>query len=386
MKRLCKLLALLTALCLLAGCGPAAEDPAAQPEGSETLSAPTASDSAQTDAQSTEAEAPAQTDAPTESLPEDAAASETIPEAEPEGWEEDWPQEYPLDGYVLIDGAIAQTGSLNVYRYQQLPGAENYMNLAADYVRQALDCGDALTMQEDSPHDGYANWFMQAPNGNASISGSSITGRFCFSLYPGFDRVLEMSETAITDPGALEQAARDFVGRFSDITGELVLLQTRENPQSYHDERREGMYDITVPALAFTFCSAEHSRLELPVQEGLMAPVLCGDSNIEDLRVHCFTVTVWPDGTVVWGDNYITRAEAVPDGTVAMLDESNLSELTSYVTSLTEHDTLVIEEIRADAFSVYFGHALIEPLLTMRYHLASNPDEHLSTDFVMGLF
>ena len=355
---LLSVLALLTALCLLAGCVAGGLLPASDEVSSEPTQ-PTA--------------------AATEKRAETASG-------EPEGWEEEWPPEYPVEDYRLQEGAISQTGSLNQYRYTQLPGAEDYMNLAADYVRQALDCGDDLTLEEDSPHNGYANWFMTAPVGSASVSGSSITGRFTFGLYPGFDRILAMTGETITDREVLEQAARDFVGRFEAITGELTLVRSGEEPQYYHDERSSELRDVTVPSLVCVFQSETDSRRSLELQTGDFVPVTCGDSSVEDLEVHCFTVTVWPDSTVVWGDNYITRADLTPDGTVRMPTEADLPELLTYMTSNVEHDTLVIESLRADSYSVYFGYAAVEPTLTMTYHLESNPDEHLTTQFSMGLF
>ena len=374
MKNMIRLFALLTALCLLAGCASGTVQTENLQGNGETP--------AQTGAVSTEPELTAPTDH--ETTP--AQVETTTVSGEPEGWEEEWPEEYPAEKFRLLDGAIAQTGSLNQYRYEQLDGAENYMDLAADYVREALDCGDALTMREDSPHDGYANWLMEAPNGNATVSGSSITGRFVFSLYPGFDRILEMTERSITDREAMEQAARAFVKRFSGITGDLELLRAEDEEQYYHDERSSGIKDVHVPAVVYTFRSGSHSALSLEIQDGFLAPVSCGDSTIEDLNVHCFTVTVWPDGTVVRGNNYITKAQTVRDGSVRMLEESDVPKLISYMSSMAEHDTVVIEAIRADSYSVYFGRAAVEPVLTMTYYFESNPTDRLSTEFVMDLF
>ena len=260
------------------------------------------------------------------------------------------------------------------------------MDLAADYVREALACGDALTLREDSPHDGYANWLMEAPQGSAAISGSSVTGRFTFSLWPGFDRVLEMTEAAITDRADMEQAARAFTERFAAVTGPLELVTVTEEPQDYLDQRSSGYQDVTVPALLFTFRSDSVSSLRLEIQDGSPAPVTCGDSTLDDLSLHCFTVTVWPDGTVVRANNYITRAETVPAGTVRMPDESDVPELISYLTSFTEHDRIIVKELSADSFSVYFGYADVDPLLTMKYCFASDPAEELSTEFSTNLF
>ena len=368
MKNRMILIVLLTVLCLLAGCASTGGQPAA-----------TVTEIGEQPVPTEPAVNPSDTSAFDDSDP-------TAASGEPEGWEEEWPAEYPVENYRLFDGAIRQTGNLNKYRYEQLPGAENYRNLVADYVRQALSCGDNLTMTEDSPHDGYANWFMEAENGSAAVSGSSITGRFTFGLYPTFDRILEMTGQVIEDQAAMEQAAWAFVQRFSGITGELVLLKSEEEPQYYHDERSSELKDVTVPAIVYTFRSASVSEVSLEIQDGLTAPVACGDSTIDDLNTHCFTVTVWPDGTVVEGNNYITQAPLTEDGTARMLDESNLPELMTYLTSFSENDTLVIEEIRADSFSVYFGYATVEPIVTVKYHFESNPTDSLSTEFSMGLF
>ncbi len=388
MKMLIKLFTLLTAFCLLAGCASIVTQTEA-PQGNGDTTALTEPVPTAEDAETTSAAVettPADTEpAPATAEPSNADVETTAAGGEPEGWEEEWPPEYPLAGYELLDGAIQQTGRLNKYRYEQLDGAETYMILAADYVREALDCGDELTLREDSPHDGYANWLMEAPIGSASVSGSSVTGRFVFSLYPGFDRILEMTERTITDRGAMEQAARDFADRFSGITGDLELVKAVDKVQDYHDERSAGFQDVHVPAVVYTFRSADHSRLELEIQEGLDAPVLCGDSTLDDLAVHCFTVTVWPDGTVVRGNNYITRAQTVPDGSARMPDADDVSELISYLSSNTENDTVVIREIRVDRYSVYFGYPDVEPYLTMTYYFESDPTEEHRTEFVIGL-
>ena len=301
-------------------------------------------------------------------------------------WEEEWPEEYPVTQYRLTDGAITQTGELQKYRYGQLPEAEDYVDLLAVEARAAL--GDpSLEFIMDSPHDGYANWFMDGTNGSAAVSGSSITGRFSYSVYPGFDRVLAQTEAAISEPDTLRQIAEDFISGFSAITGRLVLVSTVQDEMYYHDERTTELRDVTVPVLVCTFRSAEQDRVLLDIQPGDPAPVTCGDSTIPDLSVHCVKVTVWPDGTVVAADNYITLAEIVPDGTVRMIDESDMQTLLSYLSSTTENDCAVIESIRADRFSVYFGHADIEPTLLITYYFESDPTNVQSTEFVLpGLF
>ena len=96
-------------------------------------------------------------------------------------------------------------------------------------------------------------------------------------------------------------------------------------------------------------------------------------------------MTVWPDGTVVRGNNYITLARTVPDGSARMPDADDVPELITYLSSNTENDTVVIRELRADRYSVYFGYPDIEPFLTMTYYFESDPTEEHSTEFVIGL-
>lgn len=364
--KLYKICALLTAL-LLTGC---AALPTADPAAPLQTEAP---ETAETAAAETTEAAPVGTATP---------ATESVYGE----WEEEWPEEYPVTQYRLADGAITQTGELQQYRYVQLPAAEDYVGLLAVAARSAL--GDpSLEFTMDSPHDGYANWFIDGENGSAAVSGSSITGRFCYSVYPGFDRVLAQTEAVISEPDALRQIAEDFAAQFSSITGDLVLVSADPDEMYYHDERTTELRDVTVPVMVYTFRPAEQGRVLLDIQPGNSVPVTCGDSTIPDLSVHCFTVTVWPDGTVIAADNYITLAEIAADGTVRMIDESDMQTLLSYLTSTTENDCVVIESIRADRFSVYFGDAGIEPTLWITYYFESDPSDVHSTEFVLpGLF
>ena len=301
---------------------------------------------------------------------------------EPEGWEEEFPQEYPVTEWRIEGEGFLQSGEINLYRYEQLPEAEGYVDILTGIARQALNSPDA-DFAIDSPHDGYANWFMTTSNGSASVSGSSITGRFTYSLYPGFDRILEQSGAEITDRDAMEQAARSFAEQFSGITGELELVGTRDDEEHYHDERFTSLRDVVVPSVIFYFRSADNSKVTLQAQDGLEVPVSCGDSTLDDLTDHTFAVTVWPDGTVVDGNNYITRAEIVPNGTLDMPGEESMDAILSFMTSYTEDDTFILESAALEEYSVYFGYGSIDPVLTIRYHYASTPDEHEATLIVI---
>lgn len=305
---------------------------------------------------------------------------------EPEGWEEEFPQEYPVTEYRIEGEGFRQSGEVNLYRYEQLPAAEHYVDILAEIARKALG-DDALIYEEDSPHDGYANWFADVEVGSSSISGSSITGRFTYSLYPGFDRVLEQSQRTVEDRDAMEQAAKAFVDHFTGITGELVLVGSKDEEDHYHDERFTGLRDVIVPSVIFYFRSEENSKITLRAQDGLEVPVTCGDSSLDDLTDHVFAVRVWPDGTVVRADNYISRAEIVSDGAMEIPGEPSMDYLLTFMTSYKENDTFVLESAGVDSYGVYFGSAEIAPILTVKYHFASDPDDHRSTDFYMpGLF
>ncbi len=375
MKQIMKLTALILALCVLAGCSAAPAPAPEQPQETILITVEP------TPAAETETEP---TEEPTAAAETEAGETEAeAVQGEPDGWEEEWPEEYPVTEYRLLDGAFTQSGELNCYRYSQLPEAETYMDLLADAACQTLGCErDELNMSQDSAHDGYANWSMEAPNGWAWASGSSITGRFTYGIDPGFDRVLTAMELPLDDTEKMEQAAAEFAARFAGITGELTLVGSTQTSCYYHDERSQEWKDIVVPALRCIFTSSA-SSVQLPLNDQENVPVTCGDSEIEDLTVHSFAVTVWADGTVVGADNYITRAQIVPDGTIRMIDESDVPRVLEYLSSMTENDTVVIERVRAAEYSVYFGHAEIEPTVTVDYYFESDPENHQSTLFVL---
>jgi type I restriction enzyme R subunit len=44
-----------------------------------------------------------------------------------------------------------------------------------------------------------------------------------------------------------------------------------------------------------------------------------------------------------------------------------------------KNDTFVLESAAIEECSVYFGYGTVDPILTVNYHFASDPEEHLST-------
>ena len=313
-------------------------------------------------------------------------------------WEEEWPTEYPVENYKLqsADGGsvFAQTGELNVWRYEQLPAAEDYVSILQGYLDELKEssgsnynCGE-LTVDAKTEHDGYANHFAQNESEQgqgASLSGSSVTGRFSFSLWPGQYAAL-LAGKSVSDRAALEEAARSFVRRFEGITGQLVLQQIEDETLEFFPDPRDVHTTVQVNALRFRFTAAPEKAAHptLTIQDGLEVPVTCGDSTLDNLGEHSFSVTVLPDGTVANANNYITLASPIPDGTIRMIDESDMKTLLGFFTSYEQDDTMVITSIRASCFSVYFGSALIEPTITVEYYLESDPGVLQTTDMVHG--
>ncbi len=298
--------------------------------------------------------------------------------------DEEWPEEYPVTEYRLEGDVFKLHGEVKAYRYEPLPMDDGYQIVLHSYAERVLDSVGQMSLEQNSAHDGYANWSMYGPNGNSFASGSSVTGRFTWQLAPTFETILAMTEAKIEDREMMEQKATEFVGMFTDITGELVLDHWAEDTCYYHDERVSEPKDVAVPAITYYFRSADgaadHVLLMQPRYE---APVRSGDSNVLDLPYNCFYVTVWPDGTVASASNYITTAEIVDNGTVRLPEGKDMDELLSFFTSYTENDTLVITAIYPSQFGVYFGSADIEPDVIVEYYFASKPDEKQSTIFVL---
>ena len=298
--------------------------------------------------------------------------------------DEEWPEEYPVENYRLEpangESVFAQSGELKAYRYTQLPAAEDYISILEGFLLHTL-VPDTETM-----HDGYANHFAQWEDCNAAVSGSSVTGRFSFTFQPPTAYIEGMVGRTVDNRSEMEAQARAFVDRFVGITGELELAEVRPVTCSYNLYPSEDSTDVDIEALCFRFVSKDPT-VRLEIQDGLLAPVNCGDSTLEDLSEHSFTVTVLPDSTIISADNYITTADIAEDGTVRMIDESDMQTLLKFMTSFAENDTLVITSIRADGFSVYFGRPEIEPLITVEYYFESDPETKLSTEMVLpGLF
>ncbi len=296
--------------------------------------------------------------------------------------DEEWPEEYPVENVRVKLDVFTRHGEVQTYRYEPVPMDDGYQIVLHSYAEQVLGC--PLSLDQDSPHDGYANWGMEGGDGSAYASGSDITGRFVFNLAPSFDKILEMSETKIEDPDMMQRKAEEFAALFFDITGEITLDHAQEDDCHYHDERSSELRDLTVPAVTFCFRQPEGKLPMLPLQDGYEVPVLCGDSNVLDLPYHCFSVTVWPDGTVVRADNYISCAGIVKNDTLRLPEEADLNRLlVGFITSFAENDTMVVTGVRADQFSVYFGTADIEPAVVVDYYFESAPEEKQSTMFIL---
>ena len=327
-------------------------------------------------------------DAPLTSSPEHEAWTDTdptieAPAPEPDGWEEEFPQEYPVTKWLLEGGAgqvFAQTGVLNKYRYEKLQGAEDYVTLLQSYADEALGSSVDFVPDLDTAHDGYCNWFLQTDTGSASVSGSDLTGRFCFNLWPGTERASKVSVDPL-DVDSLLVKARAFADRFTGLTGELEYVSSKVDYDQYYPDQADTP-DIRVRTLTCYFRSTEYSRIQAQMQDGYDVPVLCGDSEIEDPSQQLFTVTLWPDGTVVTANNYLTRAALELDSTCPMLTEAAMPQLVSFFTSFVEDDTMVVTKITADCYNVYFGSAEADPTLSITYYYASDPDMVQTTQII----
>ena len=295
--------------------------------------------------------------------------------------DEEFPEEYPVTEYRLEGDVFKAHGEVQAYRYEPLPMEDGYQIVLHNYAEAALNSEGLMSLDADSVHDGYANWGMYGPNGNAFASGSDITGRFSFNLAPGFDKILEMTEAKIEDPDMMQRKAVEFAALFSDITGEIALDHSQEDTCHYHDERASELQDVTVSAITYYFRPVGKAYETRPMQEGLEVPVRSGDSNVLDLPYDCFYVTVWPDGTVISACNYITRAEIVQADTVRLPEEEDIWKIMEFMTSFTENDTVVITSIEPTMYGVYFGSGNIDPDITVEYYYASDPDNKQSTVF-----
>ena len=316
--------------------------------------------------------------------PESEAPASEAPAPEPDGWEEEYPQEYPVEAWRLEGGAakvFAQTGSLNKYRYAALPGAEAYVSILGEYAAGQLSVQTDFVPDLETAHDGYCNWFMEAGEQSASVSGSSVTGRFSFYLWPGTARAEAMAEADPLDADLLVEAATSFADEFEALTGPLEFIGSKVNYDQYYPGRADTP-DIRVRTLTCFFRSPAYSEVTAQMQAGYDVPVLCGDSEIEDPARQLFTVTLWPDGTVVYANNYLTRAALEPDGATPMLTEANLPQLLSFFTSFAEHDTMVIRTITADCYNVYFGSAQAEQTISVTYYYESDPDTIQTTQII----
>lgn len=324
-------------------------------------------------------------EAPDSQAPDAVPADNEAPAQEHGDGEEEWPQEYPVVGCRLAgdaEGVFSPAGDLTKYRYAPLSGAGDYVSILQAYADQVLDTREGFAPDLETAHDGYCNWFLEAEGVHASVSGSDVTGRFSFNLWPGAEQAAQNAAADRLDEDDLIAKAADFAARFRSVTGELVCLGSRADREQYWSGQPDTP-DIRVNTLTVCFRAASDAAPRAELQPGLDIPILCGDSEIEDPSVHQFKVTLWPDGTVVCADNYITRAVPEPDGTCPMLTEADLAKLASFFTSFAENDTLVLRRVAVDHYSVYFGTPEISPVVTVTYCYESSPDEIQHTDIVV---
>lgn len=313
----------------------------------------------------------------------DEDTSDIYNNANPEG-EEEWPEEYPITDYQLLDDAFKISGDINEYRYVQIEDAEKIIDTLNDYF------GITLTLDtEIEYHDGYGNWFYNndAPidSEHASVSCSSVTGKFSFNYKPEDNRIIKAADNNNIDLKQMRKIAEEFADHFSYVTGELILADEKDAEDISYTIPSDKGNDIvvTVSGRTYYFTSEEYSKVNVSVQEGQNCYVECGDSSIIDRESQYFAVTIWNDGTIVDASNYITRAEIEKTGTKQMIEAKDIDKLLTYFMSNTENDTLIIKKIYIDSYSNYFGYSTIEPVVKVEYCLKSDINNTQTTEIVI---
>jgi hypothetical protein len=302
---------------------------------------------------------------------------------------EEGQREYPVTKYKLADGAIELSGPVNRYIYADLDGADKVIDTLNGIFDIDLKIDETINFT-----NGYSNWFWDNGEGlnavSASVSMSSKTGKFSFYYKPDNNLILTASQAGGAEEEKLLEKATDFVNKFSFVTGELKFEYSEADNDLYYPLLVEGATDsedFKVSGRTFYFTSEKYSRQKLDVNSEITnCYVECGNSNILMREVQYFVVTLFPDGTVVSADNYITKAPILSNGTVEMIDESKLNTMLEYFTSTTEDDTLLIKRIYVNAYSNYFGYPEINPFMNIEYSFASDPDNIQLMEFSFDPF
>ena len=178
---------------------------------------------------------------------------------------------------------------------------------------------------------------------------------------------------------AIQSTAEAFANKFTSITGNLSLEREEvvDMVESIYDD--SGLTEYVYQRYKFYFAS-DYSTVKLNLAESIDCPILSGDQ-----EKNYFIVTVRPDCTVEFVDNYLTKASAVQTGQKPALTKEYLQKLDFIFSSLQENDTLIFDEISAYRYDNYFGYVLIEPLIVVKYHYASDPENIMETSFVYNL-
>jgi hypothetical protein len=312
--------------------------------------------------------------------------SSEIPTDDHDGW--DGVQEYTVSKYEVNEGAFETTGDLKLYRYEEVEGAENVIDVFNSYYN--ID----LKVDEETKHEnGYGNWFWE--NGDstdiisAAVSMSSKTGKFSFSYSPGRKAVESASKAETPEDNKWDEKVTEFVNKFEFVTGKLTLDSSSPYNDMYYPfiaEGQEDTEDIQVKGRRYLFVSSDYSKQKVEAQDGLNCYVECGDSDITNRDTQYFVVTVFNDGTIVSANNYITKANIVSDGTEKMIDESSMDKLLVYFSSTTEDDTMVLTRAYVCSYSNYFGYPEITPAIKVEYYYKSNPSDVQATEIMLQGF
>ena len=300
--------------------------------------------------------------------------------------EEDIIEEFPIAKVAFADDfKLWPDDPLNVYSYRPLEAADNLVDILDDYF------GIDFTAANDLRYDGYVNYLYPSTDaenalGDAffDLSTNYYTGKFVYGSSRSWEEIKDFyqnyAEYNLTKQRDLMQkSAVDFAQKFTDITGKLSLNHEEiiDMSDSIYNKTETTGYEYK--GIKFYFTSSK-STTKLNLGDGTMCAT---ENGVNDQNY--FTVSVRPDGSIQYAENYLTMAEIEQSSQKPPLTREYLEKLSFLFTSTTENDTLVYDEISAYTYYNYFGYTSIEPAIHVKYHYESAPEETLETSFIYNL-
>lgn len=289
-------------------------------------------------------------------------------------------QEYDIKEYEIEDGAFEISGELNLYKYEDLPEAQNVIPTLNEYFNIELKLDEEINYS-----NGYGNWGWddgkQLVDESASVSMSSKTGKFTLNYKPASEILYAASKITSVDEDKWNDEITEFAEKFEGITGKLTLdgsVATADLYYPYISEDGEDSTELHLFGRKYYFIS-ENSKQTVDVQDGASCYIECGNSDIKTRDVQYFVVTALNDGTIVTVDNNITKAEIVSDGTKRMIDESDMDDVLQFFGSPVKDDKMIVKRVYINSYSNYFGYPEIVPTVKIDYVFESDTDEGVRT-------